>query len=180
MFIFIKSIKTTIKSIPIVYGTNFLIKKRSIKSLKCTIFGDFILTISYWYNDELHRIDGPAKIYVDDMTYEVSWFNCGREHRINGPARIQHGVDNGYRSINLCSPVLKFDKNGIFHNYIWFYNGNIHRENAPASINFFENGNISSEEWFLHGDWRKGHVPGYIEYKEDGTVSLKDYSTSPI
>ena len=59
-------------------------------------------------NGDLHREDGPAKIYVDGGEY---WYKNGERHREDGPAVIYH---TGHEE--------------------WFKNGQYHREDGPAII----------------------------------------------
>jgi hypothetical protein len=62
--------------------------------------------IYYYLNDKLHRIDGPAKEYVDG---EKHWYQYGELHRIDGPA-IEYADGTKY----------------------WFQNGLRHRLDGPA------------------------------------------------
>ena len=65
--------------------------------------------IKRWYKDcNLHREDGPARIYADGSR---EWWLNGKRHREDGPAFI--GAD-GTKS--------------------WWLNGELHREDGPAFI----------------------------------------------
>ena len=42
-------------------------------------------TQAWRVNDQLHRLDGPARIYADG---QQEWWVNGQLHRLDGPARI--------------------------------------------------------------------------------------------
>ena len=91
----------------------------SMKS-ECTIDGDG--TKYWWFNDRLHRVDGPAVEWFDGNKY---WCINGKLHRVDGPAAE---YANGDKS--------------------WCINGKLHREDGPAVE--YANGNkhwyINGEE----------------------------------
>jgi phage terminase Nu1 subunit (DNA packaging protein) len=61
----------------------------------------------FWYfEDKLHREDGPAAEYADG---DKAWYINGEQHRENGPA---FESVNGYKA--------------------WYINGKQHREDGPA------------------------------------------------
>jgi hypothetical protein len=76
------------------------------------------LGIYYYLNDEVHRIDGPAKEYYNGSKY---WYQNGLRHRIDGPAIERN---DGYKA--------------------WYQNGVRHRIDGPAREDF----NGYKEWWF--------------------------------
>jgi hypothetical protein len=63
-----------------------------------------------WYNSsgQLHRVDGPAAIYLNG---HVEWYLHGKRHRDDGPA-----------------------VEGINGEEFWYQNGRMHRLGGPAMI----------------------------------------------
>lgn len=47
--------------------------------------------VEYWFNGELHRLDGPAVIKSD----HIIWFKNGLRHRMDGPALELNDVRYG-------------------------------------------------------------------------------------
>ncbi len=78
-------------------------------------------TQSWWLNNQLHRVDGPAKIDSDGSEY---WFKNDKLHREDGPAVI-----NKFRG-----------------EQEWRINGKLHREDGPAYIR-----DDGYQEWYLYG-----------------------------
>jgi hypothetical protein len=55
-----------------------------------------MILCEHWFLDgDLHRIDGPARIWYNDngLLKREEWFLDGRLHRMDGPAAIYYGVD---------------------------------------------------------------------------------------
>lgn len=65
-------------------------------------------TQDWWVNGQLHRLDGPARIYANG---DQEWCVAGQLHRLDGPART---YANGSQS--------------------WLVNGQRHRLDGPAFI----------------------------------------------
>ena len=52
----------------------------------------YIGLVQHWYkNGELHRLDGPATVFV--ATGGEEWYKNGLCHRLNGPAIIKANGD---------------------------------------------------------------------------------------
>ena len=83
----------------------------------------------WFFNDKLHRDDGPAVECADGYK---SWYINGKLHRDDGPARE---CANGYKS--------------------WYINGKLHRDDGPAaewadgSKYWYINGEPLAEQEFL-------------------------------
>jgi hypothetical protein len=78
----------------------------------------------YYWNDKLHREDGPAIEFVNG---DKEWFFHGKYHRVDGPA------------IELASG----------HKEWWYFHGKLHRTNGPAIDHegkFFLHGKEYTEE----------------------------------
>ena len=86
----------------------------------------------YWYlNDQLHREDGPAVIEADGSQ---EWWVTGELHREDGPAIIRA---NGRQE--------------------WYINDQLHREDGPAWI--WADG---SQEWWVTGQRHREDGPAII------------------
>ncbi|MBO7803469.1 hypothetical protein [Burkholderia pseudomallei] len=100
--------------------------------------------IELWYfNDQLHREDGPACV-EDDGTQ--SWYVYGKLHRTDGPAVIwgdgsQEWYLNGERHREGAPAVVNADGSCR-----WYINGNLHRVDGPAV-----EGADGTREWHRHG-----------------------------
>ncbi len=100
-----------------------------------------------YYTWDRPEEEGPALIedkggwgyYRDDML-----------HRENGPARYvisKHGVMRGKR-------------------YQWFVNGNIHREDGPAStIHDYDTDEVIADIWFLNNTYHCSDGPAVRNYR---------------
>jgi hypothetical protein len=98
--------------------------------------------VEWRLNDELHKVDGPARKLVDG--YE-EWYLDGKLHREDGPAITHANNDrewfvNGKRHREGGSAEQR--SNGE----AWWVNGKRHRKNGPAVI--FGNGD---SKWFING-----------------------------
>jgi hypothetical protein len=95
----------------------------NIKDPYFTIIKDQYLT-KYFYNNKLHRIDGPA---VEWSSGDKLWYKNGKLHRINNPAiEWINGDKCWYKNDEL---YYVEEKNG---NKSWFKNGDLYRETSPA------------------------------------------------
>lgn len=121
----------------------------------------------HYYNQELHRDDGPA--VIGETGYKA-WFKHGIRHRDDGPAVIhpsgyvayyKNGKfhrDDGPAQILPHSKKKSWYKDGVLHRIDgpaieyqdgtaeWFQDGLCHREDGPARI-------VSPPEYFLEG-WK--------------------------
>jgi len=107
---------------------------------------DDIGTKRWYLNNQLHREDGPAVIWLDNGT---AWYLHGQLHRVDGPA--VSGPDDGYEA--------------------WYIGGLLHRVERPAVIQA-----DGSERWYLHSKlhredgpaviWPSGIVGWYLNGKE--------------
>lgn len=101
-------------------------KSKTSKNIKDTMY--FIITNNekqFYFNDKLHREDGPARIrYLnDDDEVDKYWYKHGELHRDKGPA-IEYSNET----------------------YLWYKHGKLHREEGPAIIH--DNGD---EEFYING-----------------------------
>jgi len=88
---------------------------------------------SWLQNNQLHRIDGPAKIkYHNNIKIHESWFQNGKYHRLNGPADIY------------------YHNNGNKRTESWLQNNQLHRIDGPAIIRYYYDGNIKCKIWYLY------------------------------
>ena len=113
-------------------GQNWLIVKKNNFS------------ISYYFNGDYHRNDGPANIFYFDNKNVSSkyYYKDGKLHRENGPAII-HYFSNG--SI-LCKKYL--------------FNEKRHRKNGPALFEYYKNGSIKIKEyWFNNNKFDPENLP---------------------
>ena len=68
--------------------------------------------------------------------------------------------------------VEDFDENGNIIAKNWYLNGNLHREGAPASLDYSPNGVLEAEHFRIHGKYPKISKtdPFAIYYREDGRL----------
>jgi hypothetical protein len=85
-------------------GDIYLRLDRHIEIIKDPIFGKFC----YYYDNLIHREDGPAILYLNG---DKAWFRYGEIHREDGPA------------IEYASGEKQ-----------WWFQGQLHRSNGPALI----------------------------------------------
>ncbi len=66
-------------------------------------------TKKYYYEDKLHRTDGPA---VEWSNGDKEWWFNNKKHRLYGPAVECNNGNNGYK--------------------MWYLHGQLHRIDGPA------------------------------------------------
>jgi len=75
-----------------------------------------------------------------------------------------------------------FDGN-CWKNICWeryYLDDNMHREDGPASIYYYENGDVSNEYYKINGhEWNRENNPFRISYNKDGSIE-KYYRTNGI
>lgn len=130
-------------------------KRHNTGGAACISFDSSIHNKLYeWYfNDLLHRIDGPA-IYDSSGNTEM-WYLHGKIHRIGGPA------------------VTKKFYNGTHYSY--YVNGIYHRTDGPAVITPF------SKRWYINNLLHRLEGPAIVddrygiqEYYVDGKLHRVD------
>jgi hypothetical protein len=99
----------------------------------------------FWYlNNELHREDGPAVIYVDGTQV---WHLNGKMHREDGPAII---YADGAQEWFINGKLHREDGPAVIYPdgyQVWWVNGRIHREDGPAVIRA-----DGFQEWWVNGE----------------------------
>ena len=88
-------------------------------------------TKCHYLNDQLHREDGPAKIWADG---DQEWWVNGQRHREDGPAIVRA---NGSQEWWVNGDLHREDGPAeIYANgsQCWYFNGQRHREDGPARI----------------------------------------------
>jgi hypothetical protein len=111
---------------------------------------------SWYLNDKLHRVDGPAIECADGAKY---WYLNGKYHRVDGPA-IEYADGDKYWYLNdklhrVDGPAIEYT-NGTKY---WYLNDKLHRVDGPAIE--YTNG---SKFWFLND----------IKYTEEEFNQLKN------
>ena len=81
-------------------------------------------TYRHYYNDYLHREDGPAE----------EWYLNNRLHRLDGPAHE------------------RFYPDGVLDVHGWYVNGTLHREDGPAIERFAPDGRRTDTYYYLAGN----------------------------
>lgn len=105
------------------------------------------------YQDQLHRISGPAFIdYIDGKIMMNMWYNNDNLHRVHGPAVIKY-YNNGQKSVEE-----------------WYQHDKLYRVVGPSIVEYYPNGSKKIEIW------REGDVmvrtdgPAIIRYAEDESM----------
>jgi hypothetical protein len=126
----------------------------------------------WYYNDQLHREDGPACTESDGST---SWYVKGELHRLEGPAvswadgTLEWWV-HGRRS-RLDGPAIVYGSGGL---RAWFVEGERHRVGGPAV-----EAESGARAWYQHGLLHREDGPavegadGTTEWHLDG-VKIKE------
>jgi len=110
-----------------------------------------------YYQQKLHRDDGPAYIKTDRATGKLlrsQWCNMGVPHREDGPAdEIHHGDGSLLR--------------------LWIRHGSMHREDGPAYVKRELDGSLD-ERWFLRSQIRRTHgLPARVVRYPNGELKQK-------
>lgn len=118
---------------------------------------DFAGGLHYiWRNNkgELHREDGPAKVYPDGS---YGWYINGRYHREGGPA-VVYSAGGTIKSA-------------------WYINGKLHREDGPAVVLCDE-----TTEWYINGKKAKSqdHYRSLLSDFKQGIITVKGIRYKPI
>ena len=92
--------------------------------------------IVYYFKNELHRKDGPARIFYHGNNFIKSkeyWYN-GKLHRSDNDPSISFYYENGANELEM-----------------YYYNGKKHRKDGPSEIWYDEFGNIIKKSYYFHG-----------------------------
>lgn len=98
-------------------------------------------------NGELHREDGPAKIWSDASEF---WYHNGKLHRLDGPAVI---TSDGVQYWHLNGTKHRDDGPAVTWkdgSQEWYQNNRLHRVDGPAILWKDEKGLSYSEQWYLN------------------------------
>ena len=66
-------------------------------------------------------------------------------------------------------------ENGEIEHEKYCLNGNLHREDGPAYINYYENGKVELERYCLNDKLHREDGPAIIKYYESGEVEYEEY-----
>ena len=76
----------------------------------------------------------------------------------------------------MIEPIREYYNNGKIRRERYYNTNNeLHRENEPAWIDYFENGNIKSMDYYINGDTHREDGPAVIGYYENGNIRFKSY-----
>lgn len=122
-----------------------------------------------WYvNGILHRDDGPADVRYDlkrHLPYKSleEWYKNGLLHRTDGPARIRYAA---WIHVSLQGPKRSLRVVTYPHEQIYYFEGDIHREGAPARFKVSSNNNRAfvEREYYRYGELHRDDGPAVIEY----------------
>lgn len=133
--------------------------------------------ILYFYNDQLHRTDGPASETINHK----EWFLYGRYHREDGPAVEWADCDkqwivDGFLH-RLDGPAIEQGDS----TKKWYFHGLLHRLDGPA-IEWYDGKcedhvldmemskihTFDRVEWFLYGKLHRENGPA-VEWKDGST-----------
>lgn len=111
--------------------------------------------VTYYKDDKLHRVDGPAEIYsghgyLRSCDRIEIWYLNGEFHRDNGPSNISSKYIDGKWVV-------------VSENYM--NNGQNHRADGPSEITYRDNGTIATETYMTNGKYRQG-APCHITYHD--------------
>jgi len=99
---------------------------------------------------ELHRIDGPAVVWVNGGK---EWFFDGELHRLDGPATEWPDGDKawwvGGKRHRVDAPAVE----GADGNKVWYFEGELHRTGGPAvEVR-------GDKKWYVHGKLHRLDAP---------------------
>jgi hypothetical protein len=120
-----------------------------------------------WYkNNNLHREDGPARIW-DNGTQE--WYKHNKLHHEGGPARIySNGLQEWWingRKHRADGPAVIFSS----EHEEWWLNGKRHRLDGPAVI---KSGGI--QDWYSNGKYLGRGAEGFWALWESLNEDLRE------
>ncbi|MDY5133556.1 hypothetical protein [Actinotignum urinale] len=70
---------------------------------------------------------------------------------------------------------INYDPDGIIAYEAYWQHGQLHRDGAPALINYRENGNIWREQYWHDGRRHREDGPAEIYYNKDGKITCEAY-----
>ena len=114
----------------------------------------------WYYNNQLHRQDGPAFIlYFFDINAirQEEWYFHGRLHRIGAPAVTIYNYDGSI----LCQQ--------------WYEAGKLHRADGPAWIENHPEKNSHKEMWYRRGRLHREDGPAVTVLIGGQTVNRSYY-----
>jgi len=105
---------------------------------------------------------------------------------------MKTGLVNGCYSIKSNDKLIYYNQQGQIHREdgpaliwyyntgsiayeVWYINGVWHREDGPASIDYNEDGSIQYEGWYINGVRHREDGPAYIDYYNDGSICLEEW-----
>lgn len=109
---------------------------------------DGLVITSFYKNDCLHRLTGPAYITSSGVK---NWYKKGRFHRVDGPA-----IDSPHRKE-------------------WIINDKTHRVDGPAVIEYNHNSEVMYEVWYRNNQIQREDGPAVICWNATCTFPYKLY-----
>ena len=58
---------------------------------------------------------------------------------------------------------------------VWYHKKQLHREDGPAIIEYYEDGKIKIEKYIINNNQHREDGPAIIEYYEDGKIKIEKY-----
>lgn len=125
----------------------------------------------------LHRKDAPATIgyYRSGKIRYKKWYSHGKRHRTDGPAVIRYYTDGTVEEESwfiddILYPYNKeYHKNGVLKKIVYHNkNGDIHKEDGPARLDYDDKGNLLLECWYRNSNFYRIGGPAYTRFYENG------------
>ena len=57
----------------------------------------------------------------------------------------------------------------------WYRHGVLHKDDGPASVIYYPSGQVKIEEWFKQSSLSRAGAPAIIEYGKDGTIIKEEW-----
>lgn len=132
---------------------------------------------------QCHRDNGPAQRFYDEVGRLVKsvYIRDSKVHREDGPAIVDYEndgktreswyLDGVYQDRGDLPNEIVCNAGGIYNCMLWYNeDGQLHRENGPASQSFYPDGRIRFEEWHLNGVLTRADGPAITWWYPNGNV----------
>lgn len=113
-----------------------------------------------WTNPEQLEEQIPA--FVEGLPRY--WYRQGEQVDFHEPVKRQTAHGESY-----------FLRDGTLVAQNWLKDGDLHREDGPASIRYRPDGTVEVEEWHQHGHLHREDGPAITRFRPDGTVEVEEW-----
>ena len=101
--------------------------------------------------------------------------NGGRKRTCDDGVVIYYDAEGNLHREDGPAVIEFYTNDQRLHRETWYKHGRKHRLDGPANIQYYHNNVISSKAWYVGGVNTRKDGPAEIEYFQDGSLSRESY-----